>query len=192
MSMRTATVPPDTLAAQSLEGSRSLIDRHTTVEGTLATPHDLRIEGRVTGVLQCDGVLYVAAGAEVDADIAATDAIVEGTIAGSITCSGRLEVRSTGVVQAVVKTHRLVIHEGAVLEGRLDMESVSDAAETDAAEGSVEAPVEVADSSSESASSYSYLRNFSSPAASSSRGDTDLPGQEARDDSDDDTGNNPT
>lgn len=188
MSIRGSVGSPDLTASQSLNGSRSLVDRHTTVDGTLETAHDLRVEGRVAGVLRCDGVLYVAAGAEINADVTTTDAIVEGLLEGTITCAGRLEIRPTGIIRAGVKTHRLVIHEGAVLEGRLDMAAPADAVDDPSgATGALEPESSVIDAGSPSA--FSYLRSFSSPSVASSSGEDDLPGGEEDETQEDETDN---
>lgn len=187
MSIRPAVAPSDSFSRQMPEGSRSLVDRHTKVDGSVETPYDLRVEGQVSGTLACEGVLYVASGAEIDADVSATDAIVEGTIHGSIACSGRLEIRSTGVVRAAVQTQRLVIHEGAVLEGRLDMNAPEPAEDQPSGAAALLEPEPAPPpSSSSEPSAYSYLRSFSSPAASDSAGDSDLPGQKAEGDERDD------
>ncbi|MEZ4571282.1 MAG: polymer-forming cytoskeletal protein [Thermomicrobiales bacterium] len=50
--MDNATVP----------GGSSYIDPDSTVEGTIRTDHDLRVEGSVAGTIQCEGVLIVAEG----------------------------------------------------------------------------------------------------------------------------------
>lgn len=178
MSIRPSAAAPEAPATQMRDGSRSLVDRHTTVDGTMETPHDLRVEGRVSGVLRCDGVLYVASGAEVDADVAATDAIIEGTITGSVVCSGRLEIRPSGVIRASVRTRRLVIHEGAVLEGRLDMEHETLVDQPSGAAATLEAPSGETAPAAEPPSTYSYLRSFSSPGSGPAE-DTDLPGRES-------------
>lgn len=186
MSIRGSAGSTDLAASQSLNGSRSLVDRHTSVDGTLETEHDLRVEGRVSGVLRCEGVLYVAPGAEINADVTATDAIVEGLLEGSIACAGRLEIRPTGVIRAGVNTHRLVIHEGAVLEGRLDMAAPAEAsADASGATSALESETSGIDSSAPS--SFSYLRSFSSPSATSASGEDDLPGGEEGEIEDDGT-----
>lgn len=179
MSIRTATPTADAPAPSMREESRSLVDRHTKVDGAIETPHDLRVEGQVTGTLRCDGVLYVASGAEIDADVTATDAIVEGAVSGSITCSGRLEIRSTGTIRATVQTRRLIIHEGALLEGRLDMEAQETEADQNDAPSVSQPQAEGSTSTAEQISSYSYLRSFSSPSASARNDDTDLPGRDS-------------
>jgi cytoskeletal protein CcmA (bactofilin family) len=47
---------------------------------------------------------------------------VDGLVVGSVVALKRLEVRSTGSVQGDVRTNRLVMQEGGLLSGRLEME----------------------------------------------------------------------
>lgn len=101
----------------------SLIDRYSSIEGTFATSRDVRVEGVVRGKLACQGLLYVAEGADVDASVDASSITVAGKVNGEITCSGRLQITSTGRVSATVTTDSLVIDEGAFYEGDLNMQS---------------------------------------------------------------------
>ena len=66
----------------------SLIDTHSTLDGTLFTRRDLLVEGQVTGTVRCDGTLYIAEGAAVDASIDAANIVVSGTMSGTIRCHG--------------------------------------------------------------------------------------------------------
>jgi cytoskeletal protein CcmA (bactofilin family) len=100
----------------------SLVDRHSSIEGTFATKRDLRIEGEMRGTLRCQGLLYVAEGADVDATVEAANIAVAGQLRGSITCHGKLQIMPTGRVIATVVTETLVINEGAIYEGDLRME----------------------------------------------------------------------
>jgi cytoskeletal protein CcmA (bactofilin family) len=138
----------------------SLIDRHTTVDGTLSTERDLRVDGQVLGTLQCGGVLFVAEGAEVDATVEAGAIVVSGTLSGTIVCRGRLEIRPTGAVHGTVQTGTLVIQEGALYEGQLKMEAPPQP--EPAAPVEHNAPVDdvtppIAD---EQPNAYSFLRRF--------------------------------
>lgn len=101
----------------------SLIDRYSSIEGTFATSRDVRVEGVVRGKLTCQGLLYVAEGADVDASVDASSITVAGKLNGDITCSGRLQITSTGRVSATVTTDSLVIDEGAFYEGELNMQT---------------------------------------------------------------------
>ena len=138
-------------------GSSSYIDPDSTIEGILRTDRDLRVEGSVKGTIQCDGVLFVAEGALVDAEIDAHKIIVAGEMSGTVRCRGRLEIRSTGIVRGDVRTGALVILEGARYEGQIAMELNASDAPLDSA-----ADAEALDESPahEEESEYSFLRRF--------------------------------
>ena len=117
--------------------SFSLIDRHSAFEGTLTSSRDLRIEGEMRGTLRCQGLLYVAEGADVDATVEASNVTVAGQLQGNITCRGKLQILPTGRVTARVVTESLVINEGAVYEGELqmDLSSMNSSSDTDQGAG---------------------------------------------------------
>jgi cytoskeletal protein CcmA (bactofilin family) len=101
----------------------SLIDRYSSIEGTFTTSRDVRVEGVVRGRLDCQGLLYIAEGADIDATVEAASITVAGKLNGEVTCRGRLQITSTGRMVATVTTDSLVIDEGAFYEGDLNMKS---------------------------------------------------------------------
>lgn len=113
---------PATMSSQAPEAF-SLVDRYSVVEGTLGTRRDLRIEGEMRGTLRCQGLLFIAEGADVDATVEAGSIAVAGQLRGNVTCHGRLQIMPTGRVLAAVTTETLVINEGAIYEGELQMTS---------------------------------------------------------------------
>lgn len=100
----------------------SLIDRHSSVEGTFLSERDLRIEGQMRGQLKCQGLIYIAEGADVDATVEAANMTVAGQLRGNVTCRGKFQITPTGRVYATITTETLVINEGAIYEGELHME----------------------------------------------------------------------
>ncbi len=101
----------------------SLIDRNSSIEGTFTTTRDVRIEGMVRGKIVCQGLLYVAESADIDATVEAASVTVAGKLTGDVTCRGRLQITGTGRVSATVTTEALVIDDGAFYEGDLNMKS---------------------------------------------------------------------
>jgi cytoskeletal protein CcmA (bactofilin family) len=110
-------------SAVSANEPLSLIDRYSTIEGTFTTSRDVRIEGVVRGKIECQGLLYVAEGADIDATVEAANITVAGKLNGQVTCRGRLQISPSGRVSATVTTETLVIDEGAFYEGELTMDS---------------------------------------------------------------------
>ena len=148
--------PSSDVYSDNSDRGTSVIDQNSEVEGTYNTSRDLRIEGRLNGSVNCDGVLFIADGAEVEATVEAASIIVSGTLRGQIHCRGRLEITSTGSVGGEVETAALVIVEGARYEGQITMLS-AEASPATAAEPEGEA--------TPTADSYSLLRRYASAPA---------------------------
>lgn len=145
-----------TTTNDSQERGTSVVDRNSEIEGTFTTTQDLRIEGNLTGTINCDGVLFVADGATVDAAVEAASIIVSGTLRGQIRCRGRLEITATGSVGGEVETAALVIVEGARYEGQITMTSAADGT------SSTSSGTTSTGESEEPMDSYSLLRRYSS------------------------------
>jgi cytoskeletal protein CcmA (bactofilin family) len=124
MSMRSAgandylAVEPE---AEFVEDTYSVIDRHSSFDGTFHSDRDLRIDGEVKGTIECQGTLFVAEGAVVSAKIDAENVTVAGDLNGEILCRGRLQMLPSGRVRGKIATETLVIAEGAYYEGELEM-----------------------------------------------------------------------
>jgi cytoskeletal protein CcmA (bactofilin family) len=124
MSMRSAgandylTTEPET---EFNDDTYSVIDRHSSFDGTFRSDRDLRIDGEVKGTIECQGTLFVAEGAVVSAKIDAENVTVAGDLNGEILCRGRLQMLPSGRVRGKIATETLVIAEGAYYEGELEM-----------------------------------------------------------------------
>jgi cytoskeletal protein CcmA (bactofilin family) len=127
MSYRPSSPPGEETGRPPVTSSEplSLIDRYSSIEGTFATSRDVRVEGVVRGKLDCQGLLYIAEGADIDATVEAASITVAGKLNGEVTCHGRLQITSSGRMVATVTTDSLVIDEGAFYEGELNMKSTA-------------------------------------------------------------------
>ena len=131
MSMSYQPAAPGTEATASQAAANeplSLIDRNSSIEGTFTTTRDVRIEGMVRGKIVCQGLLYIAESADIDATVEAASVTVAGKLTGDVTCRGRFQITGTGRVSATVTTDSLVIDDGAFYEGDLNMKSTSSSA----------------------------------------------------------------
>ncbi len=82
----------------------------------------LRIDGHLTGsITSKDGTLIVGSTGQVDANIKVAAAVINGTVNGDIIATGRLELGRTARVAGNIQTPRLVIEDGAILEGSCGM-----------------------------------------------------------------------
>lgn len=99
----------------------SVIDRNSIFDGVFQTTRNLKVEGEVKGTIDCKGTLFVASGAIVGAKVEADNVTVAGDLNGEVRCRGRLQIMPSGKVRGKVITQSLVINEGALYEGQLEM-----------------------------------------------------------------------
>ena len=106
----------------------SVVDRHSVFDGTFRSQRDMRVEGELKGTVACEGTLFVAEGGAVTATVDAEHVSIAGDLSGEIRCRGRLHIMPSGRVRAKVATASLIIQEGAIYEGQLEMAGIERAA----------------------------------------------------------------
>lgn len=119
----TATVAQRQTSWPSRDVNASVIAANAHWDGTLRSDGSLHVLGHADGELHAAEDLFVAEGAEVDAQLFADNVVVAGTVRGTVEARSRLEVLSQGHVAGDVKAPKLVVHEGARLSGQLKMET---------------------------------------------------------------------
>jgi cytoskeletal protein CcmA (bactofilin family) len=91
-------------------------------KGDLSGEEDLEIEGRVEGQVHLPNhQLTIGAHGRVAAHVQAKLVVVVGHVAGDVIASERVEVQATGVVDGDIHSPRLLIQEGAVVNGKIEM-----------------------------------------------------------------------
>lgn len=99
----------------------NLIAAGTTLEGTISTKDDIRVSGQLKGTLRVEGKAIIAPEGQVEGDVHAVDADVAGYIKGEITIKERLVLKSTARIEGTIRTTRLIVEEGAVIDGTCRM-----------------------------------------------------------------------
>lgn len=155
----------------------SIVDRGSSFEGTFRSQKDLRVEGELKGTIACDGTLFVAEGAIVSATIDAEHVTVAGDVHGELRCRGKLHILPSGRVRARVATASLVIQEGAVYDGELEMAGVERTAPRPLRTRSAPPPVsiEAAAADRQGSSGSTFIRRLGSPETAWEASDTDSP-----------------
>lgn len=98
------------------------IGKSITIKGDLSGNEDLVVEGNVQGKIELpNNQLTIGANGNVAADVTAKMIVVIGKVAGNVTGTERVEIEATGAVEGDVRAPRLVVQEGAVLNGGVEM-----------------------------------------------------------------------
>jgi cytoskeletal protein CcmA (bactofilin family) len=105
------------------------IGKSISIKGDLTGNEDLVIEGKVEGKVELpNNQLTVGANGVVKAELSAKGVIVIGRVAGNVKGSERVEIQATGIVEGDVAAPRLVVAEGAVVNGSIQMTKQTGAA----------------------------------------------------------------
>ncbi len=98
------------------------VGKSIAIKGDLSGNEDLVIEGKVEGKVDLpSNELTVGANGVVQAEVHAKAVVIIGRVAGNVVGSERIEIQATGVVEGDVSAPRLVVAEGAVVNGSIRM-----------------------------------------------------------------------
>ncbi len=100
--------------------SESVIDQHSSFDGRFETEHDLRVEGTISGEVNCRGLFTVNKDATARVRVQTRDAHILGRLEGDVVCSGKLFLASTAHVTGTMKAAILVVEEGAAVSGTME------------------------------------------------------------------------
>jgi len=110
------------------ETSMANIGKSITISGDLTGEEDLVIEGKVEGKVSLpNNQLTVGQNGAVQAEVNAKSVVVIGRVAGNVRGTERVEIQATGIVDGDVVSPKLVVAEGAVLNGSISMTGKSGA-----------------------------------------------------------------
>jgi cytoskeletal protein CcmA (bactofilin family) len=97
------------------------IGQGVVVEGRITSAQDLRIDGKVEGTIEVGNHgLIIGASAVVKANLAARTILVCGAVIGNVTAAERLDVQATASVEGDLSAPRLVLSDGALVNGRVE------------------------------------------------------------------------
>lgn len=106
----------------------TLIGEGTTFEGRIKSEASIRIEGGITGDIECTGDVIIGENGVVKSNISARDVVLAGSVQGNIITKGKLTITSTGSLQGNISATSFIIEEGGLFQGNSKMDSKTPAA----------------------------------------------------------------
>lgn len=103
----------------------TLIGEGSVFEGNIRSDAGIRIEGQITGDIDCEGDVTVGEKGVVHSNIHARNVIIAGTVHGNVHTKNKLSITSKGKLYGNMVTATLSIEEGSIFEGTSKMSSTA-------------------------------------------------------------------
>jgi cytoskeletal protein CcmA (bactofilin family) len=109
------------------------IGKSISIRGDLTGNEDMVIEGKVEGKVDLpNNQLTIGADGSLKAEIHAKSVVVVGHVVGNVVGIERVEIQGTGMIEGDVTAPKLIVAEGARLNGAIQMSQASGASKTGA------------------------------------------------------------
>ena len=113
----------DSKRRQGAETGVTIIGQGTRIAGEVHCQGTMRIEGHVSGRVQCDDTIMVLETGRVEADLVAKQIVISGEVKGNVFAHERLEIMENGKLLGDITAPRLAIAEGVLFEGKCTMKA---------------------------------------------------------------------
>jgi len=104
-----------------VSGAETIIGASVKVEGDFICEGSMVVDGEVKGNIKTSSLITVGASAKITADVEAKDAKIAGQIIGNLKINHCLELVSTAVIKGDINCAKLIIAEGAIVNGLCQM-----------------------------------------------------------------------
>lgn len=108
-------------AVTEMVNSSNVIAKETKIVGEIVAQGNIRIEGTVEGTLRSEKKVVIGESAKVIGNITAVDIEISGLIEGQVNCSEALYLKKTAIIKGDMFTHKLVVENGAIFNGKCHM-----------------------------------------------------------------------
>lgn len=99
----------------------SQVSKGTIVEGHISAEGDIRIDGKVKGIVSSKAKVVLGASAIVEGDVVCQNADISGKIIGKVEVKDLLFMKNTGSIDGDIVTNKIVVEAGANFNGTCSM-----------------------------------------------------------------------
>ncbi len=99
----------------------TVIGKETFFKGSIRAKGLIRIDGEMDGEIETQGDVVIGEGGKVKVDLKARHVAIAGKYEGNLEAEGKLEIKKSGIVVGTVKANGLLIDDGAIFSGSIEM-----------------------------------------------------------------------
>lgn len=99
----------------------TVIGKDTCFKGSIKAKGLIRIDGEMEGEIETQGDVVIGEGGKVNLELKARHVAIAGRFEGNLEAEGKLEIKNSGIIIGSVKTNGLLVDDGAVFSGSMEM-----------------------------------------------------------------------
>jgi len=103
----------------------TLVGEESEFKGTIHSQGSIRIEGALEGEVISQGEVYIGEKSIVKADIFGRRVVIAGEVTGKVEAIQGLKICATGKVHGDISGDRLIVEEGGIYKGKVNMDVIS-------------------------------------------------------------------
>ena len=103
----------------------TIVGEESEVKGTLHSQGSIRIDGNFEGEIIAQGEVYLGVNSYVKASIFGQKVIIAGEVHGNVEAVKGLKIAKTGKVYGDITGDRLIVEEGGIYKGKVNMDIIS-------------------------------------------------------------------
>ncbi|MCP4216152.1 MAG: polymer-forming cytoskeletal protein [bacterium] len=115
------STPATFSSSAPVERQQSVIGKTLFIKGEVNSDEEVIIDGKIEGKLNIRHRVVVERNGVVNADIEAREVVIKGTVNGNVKGNFKVEIIPEGVLNGNIISQRVVLAEGAVFKGNIDM-----------------------------------------------------------------------
>ncbi len=101
--------------------SNTVVGESILIKGNLEGDEDLTVQGQIEGSINLNKTLIIEPSGVVKAEVSVANAVISGIMVGNLSASDSVELTESGRMVGDIQAPRIIITEGALFKGRVDM-----------------------------------------------------------------------
>lgn len=101
--------------------SNTVVGESILIKGNLEGDEDLTVQGQIEGSINLNKTLIIEPSGVVKAEVSVANAVISGIMVGNLSASDSVELTDSGRMVGDIQAPRIIITEGALFKGRVDM-----------------------------------------------------------------------
>lgn len=109
------------VSKETSHSKQTLLGKTLVIKGRVRASEEMVIEGKIDGHINSNHRVVIGRSGVIKADINASEIVIQGKVDGNVKATSKVEIFPDGVLNGNIISQRVVLAEGAIFKGNIDM-----------------------------------------------------------------------